>query len=38
MKAVLAWDELLMAQMEFIKHLETLLKVQAEYEREAQIR
>lgn len=38
MKAILAWDDLQMAQMEYLKHLGVLLKTQAEYEKEMQIR
>lgn len=38
MKVILAWDDLQMAQMEYLKHLGTLLKAQAEYEREMEIR
>ena len=38
MKALLAWDDLLMAQMEYLKHLGNLLKAQANYEKEMQIR
>lgn len=38
MKAILAWDDLQMAQMEYLKHLGVLLKTQADYEREMQIR
>jgi len=38
MKALLAWDDLQMAQMEYLKHLGVLLKAQAEYEKEMQIR
>jgi hypothetical protein len=36
--ALMAWDDLLMAQMEFLKHLDTYLKVQTEYEKELEIR
>lgn len=35
---LMAYDDLQMAQMEYIKHLETLLKVQVDYEKELQIR
>ena len=38
MKAVLASDDLQMAQMKYLEHLGILLKAQAEYEREMQIR
>ncbi len=38
MKVILAWDDLQMAQMEYLKHLGTLLKAQTEYEREMEIR
>lgn len=38
MKAVLAWEDLQMAQMEYLEHFGILLKAQAEYEREMQIR
>jgi outer membrane protein TolC len=38
MQAILAWDDLQMAQMKYIEHFGTLLKTQAEYEREMQIR
>ena len=38
MKVILAWDDLQMAQMEYLKHLGVLLKAQAEYEREMEIR
>ena len=38
MKAVLAWGDLQMAQMEYLKHFGILLKAQADYEREMQIR
>lgn len=38
MKALLAWDDLLMAQMEYLRHLGVLLKAQTDYEREVQIR
>lgn len=34
---LMAWDELQMANMEYLKHLETYFKIQAEYEREMQI-
>lgn len=35
---LMAYDDLQMAQMEYIKHFETLLKVQIDYEKELQIR
>ena len=35
---LMAFDDLQMAQMEYINHLETLLKVQVNYEKELQIR
>ena len=35
---LMAYDDLQMAEMEYIKHLETLLKVQVDYEKELQIR
>jgi outer membrane protein, heavy metal efflux system len=35
---LMAYDDLQMAQMEYIKHFETLLKVQVDYEKELQIR
>jgi len=38
MKVLLAWDDLQMAQMEYLKHLGVLLKAQAGYEKEMQIR
>ena len=38
MKAVLAWDDLQMAQIAYLKHFGILLKAQADYEREMQIR
>ncbi len=38
MKVILAWDDLQMAQMEYLKHLGVLLNAQAEYERELEIR
>ncbi len=38
MKALLAWDDLQMAQMEYLRHLGVLLKAQTDYEREVQIR
>jgi len=38
MNVILAWDDLLMAQMEYINIQGELLKTQAEYEREMQIR
>ena len=38
MKAILAWDDLQMAQMRLTEHLELLLKAQADYEKEMQIR
>lgn len=38
MKTLLAWDDLQMAQMEYLKHLGVLLKAQAEYEKEMQIK
>ena len=38
MKVILAWDDLQMAQMKYIEYLGALLKIQAEYEREMQIR
>lgn len=38
MKIILAWDDLLMAQMQYNIRLGELLKLQAEYEREMQIR
>lgn len=38
MKVILAWDDLQMAQMKYVEYLGTLLKLQAEYEREMQIR
>ena len=38
MRAVLSWDDLQMAQMEYLRHLSMLLKAQADYEREMQIR
>ena len=38
MKVILALDDLQMAQMEYLRHFGTLLKAQAEYEREMQIR
>ncbi|HKR03106.1 MAG TPA: TolC family protein [Bacteroidia bacterium] len=38
MKALLAWDDLQMAQMKYLEHLGILLKAQAEYEKEMQIR
>lgn len=38
MKVILAWDDLQMAHMEYLMHLGVLLKTQAEYERELQIR
>lgn len=38
MKVILAWDDLQMAQMEYLKHLNVLLKAQVEYEREMEIR
>ncbi len=38
MHALLAWDDLQMAEMKYIDHLGVLLKAQAEYEKETQIR
>jgi outer membrane protein TolC len=38
MQALLAWDDLQMAEMKYIEHLGILLKAQAEYEKEMQIR
>ncbi len=35
---LMAYDDLQMAQMKYIEHLETLLKVQVDYEKELQIR
>lgn len=35
---LMAYDDLQMSQMEYIRHLETLFKVQIEYEKELQIR
>jgi len=35
---LMAYDDLQMAQMEYLKHLEVLLKVQVDYEKELQIR
>ncbi|CAN5417494.1 hypothetical protein BH10BAC1_BH10BAC1_06940 [soil metagenome] len=35
---LMAWDDLQMAQMEYLKHLDTYFKIQAEYEKEVQIR
>lgn len=35
---LMAWDDLLMSQMEYLKHLDTYFKVQTEYEKELQIR
>lgn len=35
---LMAWDDLLMAQMEYLKHLDTYFKVQTAYEKELQIR
>ncbi len=35
---LMAYDDMQMAQMEYIKHFETLLKVQIDYEKELQIR
>lgn len=35
---LMAWDDVQMAQMEYVKHLETYFKIQAEYEKEMQIR
>ena len=36
--ALMAWDDLQMAHMEYLKHLDTYFKIQAEYEKEVQIR
>jgi outer membrane protein TolC len=38
MQVILAWDDLLMAQMQYFERLGELLKTQADYEREMQIR
>lgn len=38
MQVILAWDDLLMAQMEYLNHLDVLLKAQTDYEKEMQIR
>ncbi len=38
MKVILAWDDMQMAQMEYLKHLGVLLKTQADYEKEMQVR
>jgi outer membrane protein, heavy metal efflux system len=35
---LLAWDDLLAAQLEYIKHLDTYFNVQAEYEKQLQVR
>lgn len=34
---LMSWDDLQMAQMEYLTHLETYFKIQAEYEKEMQI-
>jgi outer membrane protein TolC len=38
MQVIFAWDDLLMAQMQYLERLGKLLKTQADYEREMQIR
>lgn len=38
MNVILAWDDLQMAQMQYLERMDTLLKAQVEYEREMQIR
>ena len=35
---LMAWDDLQMAQMEYLKHLDTYFTTQAQYEKEVQIR
>jgi len=35
---LMAWDDVLMSQMEYLKHLDTYFRIQTEYEKELQIR
>ncbi len=35
---LMAWDDLLMSQMEYLRHLDNYLRIQTEYEKELQIR
>jgi outer membrane protein TolC len=35
---LMAWDDLQMAQMEYLKHLDTYFNIQAQYEKEVQVR